>query len=62
MDEQHIKSFDLCERCAVTRICKETACEDCKNHYEEEGHLRCRCNDVRRETPCPYFAENEDLA
>lgn len=62
MDEQHIKSRDLCERCKYdeARWCDTHACSSCAQ--EDLKAAECRCNSVKFGTPCPWFAENEDLA
>ena len=62
----HIKSRDLCERCAwgwseKSRCSERKTCVGCDNIVKEDG-VFCRCSEVKRGTPCPYFEENEDMA
>ena len=59
--ENHIKSADLCERCALgyDRHCKDTPCECCEMWMHEKG---CACLLIEDNTPCPYFVEAENNA
>lgn len=56
-----IKTKDLCERCAFCydRFCHGKNCENCSFLGREEGLiLKCNCNTVFYNTPCPYFKEH----
>lgn len=48
-----VKSKDLCEKCAYSLDrCKGKGCRNCQQY---KGDLRCLCNDIKENTPCPYF-------
>lgn len=58
----HIKSKDLCDRCANNRtnlcnprILQGKHCSDCPMY----GRELCKCVEVMFYTPCPYFDEAE---
>lgn len=53
----HIKSADLCARCAFDiENCKD--CIECTMYNHGIGN--CKCADVKQNTPCPYFEEVKD--
>lgn len=60
----HIKSKDLCERCAATRFCRSHTesifpCDGCKMRFCD-NIPGCRCLTIPQNTPCPYFEEAKD--
>ena len=58
----HIKTADLCERCAYNRVwCNVSSgisCAICEMHDGD----RCKCLTIKENTPCPYFEEEKDNA
>lgn len=56
-----IKSADLCNRCAFEI---ENCIENCNDCIEctmyNHGIGNCKCADVKPNTPCPYFVEDEN--
>lgn len=55
-----IKSADLCERCfySLTRcLSSSIACTTACGMYDGG---RCKCLDIKPNTPCPYFEEEDD--
>lgn len=53
-----VKSRDLCERCVFTHAphCRRLTGERCAG-CENEKALKCLCNAINYNTPCPYFRE-----
>jgi len=64
-DELHIKSRDLCERCAFGRcptMSDGRNCEKCGAFvpWNADGSLAgCGCALIDDRTPCPYFRDME---
>ena len=57
-----IKSADLCNRCAYNRVwCNVSSSISC-NICEMYDGGRCKCLDIKPNTPCPYFEEEKDNA
>lgn len=57
MENNQIKTRDLCERCEFGncgKACTYSDNELCKLH----SVFGCRCDFVRKNTPCPYFKED----
>ena len=67
-DELHIKSRDLCERCAFGRcptMSDGRNCEQCGAFvpWNADGSLAgCGCALVDDRTPCPFFRERPEAA
>lgn len=56
MDNNNIKSLDLCRRCVynyVTHCCGRD-CVGCEMYQFDN----CKCFSIRHNTPCPYFKED----
>lgn len=54
----NIKTADLCERCVYgfDRYCTEHGCNGCARSVDG----KCKCIDIRENTTCPYFEEEDD--
>lgn len=63
MDDNHIKTADLCERC------EHSVCSKICTRLDTDGTppcplysvFGCRCERIKPNTPCPYFVEKESL-
>lgn len=60
----HIKSDDLCERCAFgsQQNCLKKFILNCVGciMYDTWNPGGCKCLTIEPNTPCPYFVEAED--
>lgn len=56
-----IKNEDLCAGCVFDPIrCNSADCMECPQIEFEGDTLRCKCDMIRDNTPCPYFEERRD--
>lgn len=58
MDNNHIKSKDLCDRCIYDyykTCCGRNLCTGCDMAIDDG----CKCVEVKDHTPCPYFKEGD---
>lgn len=58
MENNYIKTADLCERCMYNAAhCEIVGCnESCKMF----SVFDCRCFRIKPNTPCPYFEERKE--
>lgn len=58
MENNHIKSKDLCDRCAYGYLNSCGSREVCTG-CDMEIDAGCKCMEVKDRTPCEYFKEGD---
>lgn len=60
MENNYIKTADLCERCRYSQYRAPCAREGCNESCKMFSIFGCRCRWIKQNTPCPYFEERKE--